>query len=247
MKKTGQSDFSKGVYNGLPIAFGYIPLAFSFGTLAINGGYNFIVPTVMSLLSFTGAGQMAGIQMMIQAASIISIFLVNLVINSRYLVMCLSMNQRITEKMPFWKKMFIAFGMTDENFTVASLYVGKLSFPFFAGLILTSFSGWVLGTLVGALVIQILPSIIQEALSITIYAMFCGLLLPAVKKSGPIAIVTAISVAVSCLFWFIPVLAALPSGINIIVPTVLAAAICAWLFPMKEQQSDDVKGENSDE
>ena len=240
MKKTGQSDFSKGVYNGLPIAFGYIPLAFSFGTLAINGGYNFIVPTVMSLLSFTGAGQMAGIQMMIQAASIISIFLVNL-------VMCLSMNQRITEKMPFWKKMFIAFGMTDENFTVASLYVGKLSFSFFAGLILTSFSGWVLGTLVGALVIQILPSIAQEALSITIYAMFCGLLLPAVKKSGPIAIVTAISVAVSCLFWFIPVLAALPSGINIIVPTVLAAAIGAWLFPMEEQQSDDVKGENSDE
>ncbi len=247
MKKAGQSDFSKGVYNGLPIAFGYIPLAFSFGTLAINGGYNFIVPTVMSLLSFTGAGQMAGIQMMIQAASLISIFFVILVINSRYLVMSLSINQKITEKMSLWKKMFIAFGMTDENFTVASLYVGRLTFPFFAGLILTSFSGWVLGTLVGALVIQVLPEILQEALSITIYAMFCGLLLPAVKKSGPIAAVTAISIAVSCLFYFVPALASLPSGINIVVPTVLAAAIGAALFPMKNTNEDTTKEGADDE
>ena len=74
MKKYGQSDFSKGVCNGLPVALGYIPLSFSFGTIAISGGYNFIVPTIMSMLSFTGAGQMAGIQMMIQAASLVSIF-----------------------------------------------------------------------------------------------------------------------------------------------------------------------------
>ena len=80
MKKRGQSDFSKGVCNGLPVALGYIPLAFSFGTIAISGGYNFIVPTIMSMLSFTGAGQMAGIQMMIQAASLVSIFLVNLLV-----------------------------------------------------------------------------------------------------------------------------------------------------------------------
>ena len=238
MKKPGQSDFSKGVCNGLPVALGYIPLAFSFGTIAISGGYNFIVPTIMSMLSFTGAGQMAGIQMMIQAASLVSIFLVNLVINARYLVMSLSMNNRITEKMSFGKRMFIAFGMTDENFSVASLYHGNLSFSFFAGLMLTSYSGWVLGTLVGAVLMQVMPPIIQEALSITIYAMFCGLLLPSVKKDKAVALIAFISVAISCLFWFIPVFATLPSGINIIVPTVIAAAIGAWLFPIKEQSDD---------
>ena len=239
MKKRGQSDFSKGVCNGLPVALGYIPLAFSFGTIAISGGYNFIVPTIMSMLSFTGAGQMAGIQMMIQAASLVSIFLVNLVINARYLVMSLSMNNRITEKMSFGKKMFIAFGMTDENFSVASLYHGRLSFGFFAGLMLTSYTGWVLGTLVGAVLMQIMPPIIQEALSITIYAMFCGLLLPSVKKDKAVALIAFISVAISCLFWFVPVFASLPSGINIIVPTVIAAAIGAWLFPIKQDESTE--------
>ena len=239
MKKYGQSDFSKGIYNGLPVALGYIPLAFSFGTIAISGGYNFIVPTIMSMLSFTGAGQMAGIQMMIQAASLVSIFFVNLVINARYLVMSLSMNNHITEKMLFWKRMFIAFGMTDENFSVASLYTGKLTFGFFAGLILSSYSGWVLGTLVGAVLMQVMPPIIQEALSVTIYAMFCGLLLPSIKKDKAVALIAVISVAISCMFWFIPALSSLPSGINIIVPTVIAAAIGAWLFPIKQEQASD--------
>lgn len=234
--KNGRSDFSKGVYNGLPIALGYIPLAFSFGTIAIKGGYDFLVPTIMSMLSFTGAGQMAGIQMMIEAASILSIFLVNLVINARYLVMCLSMNNHINQKLSFWQKLFVAFGMTDENFTIASLYTGKLTFGFFAGLILTSFSGWVLGTLVGALLMQVMPPIIQEALSITIYAMFCGLLLPSVKKHKSVAVITAISVSISCMFWFVPLLKSLPAGINIIVPTVLAAAIGALLFPIKDKE-----------
>lgn len=237
--KAGRSDFAKGVYNGLPIALGYVPLAFSFGAIAIKGGYDFVVPTLMSILSFTGAGQMAGIQMMVDAASVISIFIVNLIINSRYLIMSLSMNNRIKEKLPFWKKIFIAFGMTDENFTMASLYTGKLSFAFFSGLILTSFSGWVLGTLVGALIMQVMPPIIQEALSITIYAMFCGLLLPAVKKSKAVAVITVIAVAASCAFRFIPFLASLPAGINIIVPTVLAAALGALFFPIKEEQAEE--------
>lgn len=245
MKKYGQSDFSKGVCNGLPVALGYIPLSFSFGTIAISGGYNFIVPTIMSMLSFTGAGQMAGIQMMIQAASLVSIFLVNLVINARYLVMSLSMNNKITEDMSFGKRMFIAFGMTDENFSVASLYTGRLSFGFFAGLMLTSYSGWVLGTLIGAVLMQIMPPIIQEALSVTIYAMFCGLLLPSIKKDNAVALIAFISIAISCMFWFIPVLAGLPSGINIIVPTVIAAAIGAWLFPIKTK--DESNQEASDE
>ena len=47
MKKQGQSDFSKGVCNGLPVALGYIPLAFSFGTIAISGGYNFLIKKIM--------------------------------------------------------------------------------------------------------------------------------------------------------------------------------------------------------
>ena len=247
MKK--QSDFIKGVYNGIPIALGYIPLAFSFGTLAIKGGYDFWVPTLMSMLSFTGAGQMAGIQMMVQAASLISIFLVNLVINARYLVMSLSMNNKITEKMSVFKRIFISFGMTDENFTIASFYTGKLTFSFFAGLILTSYTGWVLGTLVGALLMQLMPAIIQEALSITIYAMFCGLLLPSVKRSKAVAIVTAIAIAISCAFYFIPFLASLPSGINIIVPTVVAAAIGALVFPMpqEEEQTDSIKNKEAKE
>jgi len=186
--------------------------------------------------------------MMIQGASLISIFLVNLVINARYLVMSLSLNNHIVEKMSFGKRMFIAFGMTDENFSVASLYTGKLSFAFFAGLMLTSYSGWVLGTLVGALLMQLMPPIIQEALSITIYAMFCGLLLPSIKKDRAVACIAGISIFISCLFWFIPALTTLPSGINIIVPTVIAAALGAWLFPIdNNKEANDKANEVKDE
>lgn len=143
--------------------------------------------------------------------------------------------------------MFIAFGMTDENFTVASLYVGKLSFPFFAGLILTSFSGWVLGTLVGALrnsdfAVNCSGGAQHNDLR---HVLRSAAARRQKKRSDSHCHSDFRRGFVPVLVH--PVLAALPSGINIIVPTVLAAAIGAWLFPMKEQQSDDVKGENSDE
>ena len=101
-----------------------------------------------------------------------------------------------------------------------------------------AYAGWVLGTLVGSLVVGFLPEILREALSITIYAMFAALFIPASKKNRAVLTVVLIAVGIACLFRFVPFLAALPAGLNIIVPTVVAAAVGALLFPVKQSSGE---------
>lgn len=239
---TKRQQFLKGAADGIPIALGYIPLSFSFGVKAIAGNFPVLVPLFMSMLSFTGAAQVAAIELMAENASLIAITALTLVINIRYLVMGLSLNQRL-KGMPFSRKPIVAFGMTDEVFSVAMLQKQPITFSYYMGLMSVAYAGWVLGTLIGSLVIGFLPDVVREALSITIYAMFAALFIPAAKKSRAVLTVVMIAVATACLFYFIPFLNALPSGLNIIVPTVVAAAVGAALFPVK-QNADGQSGKD---
>ena len=234
---TKRQEFLAGAADGIPIALGYIPLSFSFGVKAIAGNFPVLVPVIMSVLSFTGAAQVAAIEQMANHASLALIAVLTLVINLRYLVMGLSLNQRL-RGMSFSKKPLIAFGMTDEVFSVAMLRKEPITFPYYLGLMSVAYAGWVLGTLVGSLVVGFLPEILREALSITIYAMFAALFIPASKKNRAVLTVVLIAVGIACLFRFVPFLAALPAGLNIIVPTVVAAAVGALLFPVKQSSGE---------
>ena len=62
-----------------------------------------------------------------------------------------------------------------QNKTVGRRYM--------AGLIITPFIGWALGTFLGAVVGDILPVMITEALGIAIYAMFLAIIIPPAREN----------------------------------------------------------------
>ncbi len=231
MRKQGQT-FGKGFHDGLPILLGYLSVAFAFGMLGTEQGLPFWAPTLISLTSFTGTGQFVGVTMLANGVALLEITITIFIINIRYFLMSLSLSQKLEDGMPLWQRMIVAFGNTDEIFAVSMQQKGLLNFRYMIGLILSAYSGWVLGTVIGSVASSILPQAIVSALGIAIFAMFIAIIIPPAKHSKPIVIVVLIAVAMSCMFKFVPGLNQVSSGWAVIICGVTASLIGALRYPV---------------
>lgn len=223
--------FLKGAKLGLPIALGYIPVSFSFGMLAVAGGIPPLAAIIISMTNLTSAGQFAGISIISAAGGISEMAVTTFVINLRYMLMSLSLSQKI-KKMPLTKRLITAFGITDEIFAVASTTPIELTFPFMTGLIAIPYIGWALGTALGAFINNLLPQKLAGSMGITLYAMFIAIIVPAGRKEKNILFVLIIAIALSCaIYFFLPFIS---SGWTVIITAVTASAAGALFFPHKE-------------
>jgi predicted branched-subunit amino acid permease len=235
-KSFNKNEFSYGLKRGLPIAMGYVPVSFTFGLMAVSGGLPVWMAFFISLTNLTSAGQFAGTNLIIGGAGYIEITLTTFIINIRYMLMSLSLTQRLEKAMPLSKRMLIAFGITDEVFTVASMEKGSLTYSFLIGLITGPIVGWSSGTLLGALISTSLPESLSGAMGIALYAMFIAIILPPAKKSKPVIIIVLISVAITCILKFIPLFGAISSGFRVIIATFIGAGLGAFLFPKETEE-----------
>ena len=220
--------FSRGLRDGLPIALGYISVAFAFGILAVEKGLPAWSPILISVTNFTGTGQFAGIDLIAAMASFAEIAFTLLIINLRYLLMSLSLSQRLEPGMGLGKRMAIAFGITDEIFAVAIQKESLLGGKYLVG-----------GTVLGALASSLLPASLLSALGIALYAMFIAIIIPPARSSRPVALVILIAVCLSCLFRYVPFLSGLSSGWVIIISGLVSALIGTFLFPMQEDNEEE--------
>lgn len=236
MKRSfNKKEFIHGLNQGLPIAMGYVPVSFTFGLMAVSGGLPVWLAFVISLTNLTSAGQFAGTNLIIAGAGYLEIALTTFIINIRYMLMSLSLTQRLEKGMNLPRRMMVAFGVTDEIFTVASMQEGRLSYPFLTGLIIGPVIGWSGGTLLGAIISASLPESLSGAMGIALYAMFIAIILPQAKKSRAVVIIVLIAVAITCLLKYIPLFKMISSGFRVIIATVLGAGIGAFLFPVREE------------
>jgi len=228
--------FRKGINKGLPIAFGYVPVAFAFGLMAVKGGIPGWIAILISMTNLTSAGQFAGAGLIIANATLFEITLTTLVINIRYMLMSLSLSQKVNEKMPSSQRSMMAFGITDETFAVAAMEEEEITFPYMMGLIIVPYFGWAFGTALGAGLTAYLPETLQNAMGIALYAMFIALIIPAFKKSKAAFVVVLVAVFISSMFRWAPHLNQLSQGWVIIIATILASSCGALLFPRQEEE-----------
>lgn len=165
-----------------------------------------------------------------------------LTINVRYSFMSISISQKADSKFRGIYRFILGFMMTDEIFAVAS-QEEKVSRSFFAGLSVLPYLGWSFGTFLGAILGSVLPDRIMSALSLAIYGMFVAIVVPEMKKSRPVIVVVIIAAALSFLFYYVPALKGISSGITITVCAILAAVIGAILFPVDSEESDETINE----
>lgn len=231
-------DFCRGFKHGIPIGLGYLPVSFTFGFLAVTGGLPVWLAVFISLTNLTSAGQFAGTNLILAGAGYMEVALTTFIINLRYMLMSLSLSQKLDEKATTLSRMIFAFGITDETFVVASLQTKVLTAAYMFGLITLPIVGWNLGTLLGGCVSTVLPEALQSAMGIALFAMFIALIIPPARQSRPILCVIVMAVAVNCAIMWTPVLSGISSGFRIIMATVAASAAGAWIFGDGGDQDD---------
>ena len=228
-------EYRTGVRTGLPVGLGYFSVSFGFGTMAVSKGLRVADATLISAVNLTSAGQFAGLGVIVDNSGLWLMILTQLIINSRYALMSLALSQRMGQEIGLLPRLCIAFINTDEVFALAMAREQKLTVPFLYGLGLLPIIGWVSGTLFGSLAGSVLPQSIRTALGVMLYGMFVAIVIPPAKKEKPVAITGLLALVFSSLFAWVPPLAKVPAGTPIVICTVAAAAICAWLFPVKEE------------
>lgn len=186
----------KGLQAGFPIVIGYIPVAITFGVLASQAGMSLSELTLMSALVFAGASQFMGANMIAVHASAVEIIVATFVLNFRHFVMSLSFLNNVRDFIPLKGRFFIAMGLTDETFAVASMNQENASRKngvyYFLVINLTAYLSWVVGSYLGGLLGEIIPERLSQSMGVALYALFIGLLIPSVKKNiryGLIAII----------------------------------------------------------
>jgi len=232
------NEFRVGVNRGLPVGLGYFSVSFGFGAMAVAQGVSALNATLISATNLTSAGQFAGLTLIVAGATLWEMILTMLVINSRYSLMSLALSQRMGQKIGFFPRLIIAFFNTDEIFALAMARESAITFPFLLGLGTLPILGWTLGTLSGGLAGSVLPESIRAALGVMLYGMFIAIVVPPAKKEREILITVILALICSCLFAWVPALKAVSAGISIVICTVAAAAVCAWLFPISDEEVD---------
>lgn len=228
------NSYVRGLKAGIPIGLGYLSVSFTFGIMAVSYGMSWWQALVISMATVTSAGQFAGIGVMMHPGQYIEMLISQLTINVRYSFMSISLSQKTDAKFKGIYRWLLGFMMTDEIFAVASAEK-EVSRSFFAGLATIPYLGWSIGTLIGALLGNVLPQRLMSALSLAIYGMFVAIVIPGIKEGKAVVVVVVLALVLSSLFYYVPMLAQVSSGLSISICAIVAALIGAVLFPVKEE------------
>jgi len=142
----------------VPVLFGYVFLGTAFGILLQKAGYNYIWALFTSLTVYAGSLQFVLVSFLSLGTALTTVALMTLFINSRHIFYGLSFIEK-------FKKMgkaypYMVFSLTDETYSVlCSLKVpdgvSKNTVMFLIALLNHGY--WVAGSVLGALIGQIIP------------------------------------------------------------------------------------------
>ena len=75
-------------------------MSFGFGVSAVNRGLSPFVAVLISITNLTSAGQVAGLDIIVTAGTLLEMALAQLIINARYFMMSLSLSQKLDNQAP---------------------------------------------------------------------------------------------------------------------------------------------------
>lgn len=230
MQENGRPGLRQGAVDGFPIVVGYFPVAMAFGLLARATGVSLADAGLFSLVVFAGASQFMALDLLRAGIAAVDIVLATFLLNLRHLMMSAALAVRLKGVrrgiLPL-----IAFGVTDESFSVAALKAGELTAPYLLALNGVAYAAWAAGTITGYLVGNILPAAVQSSLGVGLYALFTAILVPEIKKAAGALFVALFA---GLLYLFLGRTGLLPAGWALI--TAIIAAAAAGLVFLKDRE-----------
>ncbi|WP_243186665.1 AzlC family ABC transporter permease [Clostridium intestinale] len=228
-----KSSFKDGVITSIPVVVGYFPVAMAFGLLSKSTDISLLDSFLFSVFVYAGASQFMALDLIKASIGTGSIILSTFLLNLRHGMMSASLALRLKNVKRKWFY-FIAFGVTDETFSISSLKEGDLNVPFLLGMQGMSYGSWICGTVAGYLVGTILPESLQSSLGIGLYAMFMAILMPEIKKSSGVLFISLISGGIYFLIAYFKIV---PSEWSLIFTIIVATLIGVILIKEPEEEA----------
>jgi 4-azaleucine resistance transporter AzlC len=200
MKGRVLQDEKPGLVSGLvaavPIALGYLPIAFSFGVAATRAGLSEAEAVMLSVVIYAGAAQFLALALVTSGASLLVSAVTLIAMNLRHVLYgpTLLKAAGAGEVRQVWGW---GFGLTDEVFGAALGHLSRgagFSERFMWGLGAGAYGSWVLGTAIGAMAggaaLENWP-VLDAALGFMLPALFLALLLSILSRPQMQVIVVA--------------------------------------------------------
>jgi 4-azaleucine resistance transporter AzlC len=209
-----------GARSALPIVFGYIPIGFAFGVLAVKAGIGLLPTLMMSVFVFAGSAQLIAVGLIGAGADLASIAVTTLVVNLRHLLMSAALAPHLRH-LSRGEAAWFGFELTDETFAVHSseLAKGGSSRSHLFALNGTAHLGWLAGTVLGALLGVSMLQSGQWGLDFALPAMFIALLVLQCKSQRHVL------VAAAAAFISVALAVNLESRWNVILATLIAGIL----------------------
>lgn len=232
MKK---EQIKKGFTDAVPIMVGYVPVAMAYGLMAKNAGLTVYDTLLMSLMVYAGASQFMAIGLIESSVGFGEIIISTFLLNFRHFLMSASLNSRMKNTNKRWKPI-IAFGVTDEAFSVASFYKGELSPSYLLALEGAAYASWVLGGVLGYAIGQVLSEAVSSSMGIALYAMFMALLIPEARKHWSVAVLVLVSATINTILYYS---LGISKGWSIVIAIIIASAFGAAIFKNQKEEEED--------
>ena len=236
-KNKNKKWYMRGLRDGIPIGLGYFAVGFTLGITAREAGITAFQMGLMSLMMHASAGQFAVITIIAGQSGYVAMILTQLVINIRYLLMSCALSQKISPDTSMPKRMLMAYFVTDEIFGISVAQKTPISPVYNIGAMSVACPGWVLGTALGGIMGEILPSVVTSSLSIALYAMFLAIIIPPARENKVVAVLVFLSALLSFLFTKLNFLSGISTGMKVIILTVTLSALAAFFFPIEEDNN----------
>lgn len=210
----------KGVKAALPVVMGYFPIGMAFGVLAVSAGLNVWEVMFMSFFVYAGSSQFIAVGMISIGASFGAIVFTTFLVNARHILFSASLAPYV-KKYKTWVLALMSYGITDETYGVAINNIDNTErdSAYYFGLFWTSQLTWVISTVLGAAVGNLIPDPQVFGLQFALPAMFIGLLVMQMKdKMSVIIAIIAVILSLSIKIYF-------PGNWNVILASVITATI----------------------
>ncbi|MCK5197707.1 MAG: AzlC family ABC transporter permease, partial [Spirochaetales bacterium] len=158
---------------------------------------------LFSTVVFAGASQFMALNMIISGTPFMSIVAATFLVNFRHFIMSASLGSRLV-KPRRWQVPFIAFGVTDETFSVVMAREGKLPSVYVWVVSFCAYISWGSGTAAGFLLGAFIPDALGSSLGMGLYVLFMSLLIPEIKKGRKALLVALTAAVLNTLFGYIP-------------------------------------------
>ncbi|MEM9540897.1 MAG: AzlC family ABC transporter permease [Cyanobacteria bacterium P01_E01_bin.42] len=205
--RSSRQEFLAGARGIFPLVVGAIPFGIIFGTLAKSSGLSFWGTMGLSAFVFAGSSQFIVLGLLTAQTSLPLIILTTFVVNLRHLLYAISLIPHVKHLSQYWK-IPIGFWLTDEAFAVAiDRYNQSDRSPYkhwyYIGAAVFMYANWLISTLMGLTIGQLLPNAANWGLDFAMSATFIGMIIPYVKNR-PMFATVFVSGCVSVLSYSLP-------------------------------------------